>query len=99
MPRGRSTTSTSTTDSHDPALLGSAASVLADIRGAKSTAKVSQKTEISSLTISATKAQLDLVRLAIADVLAAGRVVAEPTYVADEAVDGFKVDATPALVD
>ncbi|WP_159541091.1 valine--tRNA ligase [Aeromicrobium sp. 9AM] len=88
-----------TTDSHDPALLGSAASVLADIRGAKSTAKVSQKTEISSLTISATKARLDLVRLAITDVLAAGRVVAEPTYVADEAVDGFKVDATPALVD
>ncbi len=88
-----------TTDNHDPALLGSAASVLADIRGAKSTAKVSQKTEISSLTISATKAQLDHVRLAIADVLAAGRVVAEPTYVADEAVDGFQVDATPALVD
>ncbi len=38
-----------TTGSHDPALLSSAASVLADIRGAKSTAKVSQKTEISSL--------------------------------------------------
>lgn len=87
------------TDSHDPALLSSAASVLADIRGAKSIAKVSQKTEISSLTISGTKAKLDLVRLAIADVLAAGRVVAEPTYVADEAVDGFTVDATPALVD
>jgi valyl-tRNA synthetase len=87
------------TDSHDPALLASAASVLADIRGAKSIAKVSQKTEISSLTISGTKAKLDLVRLAIADVLAAGRVVVEPTYVADEAVDGFRVDATPALVE
>jgi valyl-tRNA synthetase len=88
-----------TTGNEDPALLSSAASVLADIRGAKSVAKVSQKTEITSLTISATKVQLDLVRLAIGDVLAAGRVVAEPTYVADEAVDGFAVDATPALVD
>ena len=84
------------TDTHDPALLSSAASVLADIRGAKSIAKVSQKTEISNLSISATASHLDLVRLAIDDVLAAGRVVSQPTFIADEAVEGFKVEATPA---
>ncbi|MEV7395841.1 valine--tRNA ligase [Aeromicrobium sp. NPDC092404] len=88
-----------TTGHQDPALLASAASVLADIRGAKSIAKVSQKTEISSLTIGATKEQLDHLRLAMTDVLAAGRVVVEPTYVADEAVEGFKVEAVPAVVD
>ncbi|MEJ7636004.1 valine--tRNA ligase [Aeromicrobium sp.] len=88
-----------TTAEHDPTLLTSAASVLADIRGAKSIAKVSQKTEISQLKISADRPRLELVRLAMDDVVAAGRVTATPTYVADDAVDGFKVDATPAPID
>ncbi|AXT84481.1 valine--tRNA ligase [Aeromicrobium sp. A1-2] len=83
-----------TTDAQDPAVLTSAATVLADIRGAKSIAKVSQKTEISSLRISASQANLDLVRQAMADVLAAGRVTAQPTYVADDDVVGFAVEAT-----
>ncbi|MGA8988710.1 valine--tRNA ligase [Aeromicrobium sp.] len=85
-----------TTGEQDPAVLTSAASVLADIRGAKSIAKVSQKTEIRSLRISAGQADIDLVRLAMADVLAAGRVVAEPTYVVDEQIDGFAVEAIAA---
>ncbi|MCW2823292.1 MAG: valS, partial [Aeromicrobium sp.] len=87
-----------TTSEQDPTLLASAASVLADIRGAKSVAKVSQKTPISSLTITATKDRLDVLRLAIADVVAAGRVSVDPVYFADSAVESYKVQATPAAV-
>ncbi|MGB9012952.1 MAG: valine--tRNA ligase, partial [Aeromicrobium sp.] len=58
----------------DPALLPTAATVLAGIRGAKSTAKVGQKTEVSLVEISAPQTALDLLALALDDVRAAGRV-------------------------
>ena len=86
-----------TTPDQDPRVLGAAASVLADIRGAKSTAKVSQKTEIGSLTVTATQAQLDLLSFAIADVRAAGRVAVDPTLKPDDSADGFTVEAVPAV--
>ena len=69
--------------------------MLADIRGAKSVAKVSQKTEISSLTVTGTAAALELLAAAFADVRAAGRVTAEPTLVTDDSATSFTVDATP----
>jgi valyl-tRNA synthetase len=69
--------------------------VLADIRGAKSIAKVSQKTEIGQLTVTATAASLELLALAFDDVRAAGRVSADPVLTADESADGFTVDAVP----
>ncbi|WP_456696412.1 valine--tRNA ligase [Aeromicrobium sp. P5_D10] len=84
------------TSDQDPGVLSAAAAVLADIRGAKSTAKVSQKTEITSLAISGKAAALELLSLALPDVIAAGRVTEEPTLTADEAADGFTVQATPA---
>ncbi len=84
-----------TTPEQDPRVLTAAASVLADIRGAKSTAKVSQKTEIKALTVTASQTELDLLALAMADVLAAGRVTAEPTLTPGES-DGFTVEAVPA---
>ncbi|WP_367649209.1 valine--tRNA ligase [Aeromicrobium stalagmiti] len=88
-----------TTGDQDPGVLSAAAAVLADVRGAKSVAKVSQKTEIGSLTVTATAANLELLSLAIADVLAAGRVTAQPTLSPDESADGFTVEAVPTLAE
>ncbi|MET1039129.1 MAG: valine--tRNA ligase, partial [Aeromicrobium sp.] len=84
-----------TTVEQDPGVLTAAASVLADIRGAKSIAKVSQKTEIGDLTVTAKAASLALLALAFDDVRAAGRVTAEPTLTPDESSDGFTVAAVP----
>ena len=84
-----------TTAEQDPGVLSAAATVLADIRGAKSVAKVSQKTEIGTLTVSATAAALELLALAFDDVRAAGRVTAEPAFTPDDGAAGFTVDATP----
>jgi valyl-tRNA synthetase len=83
------------TPDQDPGVLGAAATVLADIRGAKSIAKVSQKTEIGTLTISGPAAGLELLALAFDDVRAAGRVTAEPTYTTDDTATAFTVDAVP----
>lgn len=79
----------------DPGVLAAAATVLADIRGAKSIAKVSQKTEIGTLSITGAQTALDLLALAFDDVRAAGRVAADPTLIADESATGFTVEATP----
>lgn len=88
-----------TTPAQDPGVLAAAAAVLADIRGAKSVAKVSQKTEIGALTVTATAADLDLLSLAFGDVRAAGRVAAEPTLISDESASGFAVEATPVAAE
>ena len=69
----------------DPALLPAAAQALAGIRGAKSTAKVSQRTEVTAVTVRGPQASLDLVLQAVEDVKAAGRVTGE---LATEAADG-----------
>jgi valyl-tRNA synthetase len=84
---------------HDPALLGTAAEVLAAIRGAKSTAKVSQRTEASAVTVRGPQDRLDLVALALDDVRAAGRVTGEISLVADDGVDGLAVEAALVLAD
>ncbi|MCW2801259.1 MAG: valS [Aeromicrobium sp.] len=84
---------------HNPDLLVAAATVLAGIRGAKSVAKVSQKTEISAVTVSGAQDQLDLLEGALPDVRAAGRVTGDVSLVADGSVSGLDVDATLALAD
>jgi valyl-tRNA synthetase len=58
----------------DVGLLPAAAQVLSGIRGAKSNAKVSQKTEVTSATVRAPEALLGLLPDALADVQAAGNV-------------------------
>jgi valyl-tRNA synthetase len=79
---------------HDPDLLVAAATMLAGIRGAKSVAKVSQKTEISAVTVRGAQDQLDLLAGALDDVRAAGRVTGDVLLVADDSVVGFDIDAT-----
>ena len=80
----------------DPALLTAAAQALAGIRGAKSVAKVSQRTEVTAVSVHASQEALDLLTRALDDVRAAGRVVGEVELVADDAADGLQVAATLA---
>jgi valyl-tRNA synthetase len=61
----------------DPRVLDLAAQALAGVRGAKSTAKVGMRTEVSLLTVTAPQADLDLLSLALDDVRAAGKVSGE----------------------
>ena len=56
----------------DAAVLPVAAQALAGIRGAKSVAKVSQRTEVTAVTITGPQASLDRLDQAIADVRAGG---------------------------
>ena len=80
----------------DPALLATAAEALAGIRGAKSVAKVSQRTEVTAVSVRASQEALDLLSRALDDVKAAGRVVGEVELVADGSADGLQVEATLA---
>ncbi len=71
--------------------------MLAGIRGAKSTAKVGQKTEATLVEVTATQSALDLLALALEDVRAAGRVTGP---VETRAADGeIAVQATLDLPD
>ena len=80
----------------DPAVLPTAAQALAGIRGAKSVAKVSQRTEVTAVTVRGPQASLDRLASALDDVRAAGRVVGEVTTQADESLGELAADATLA---
>lgn len=70
----------------DAAVLGTASEVVAQVRGAKSSAKVSQRTEVSGLRVSGTEEALAAFTLALDDVRAAGNVTGE--VVTDVVPDG-----------
>jgi valyl-tRNA synthetase len=61
-------------DEPDPAVLGVAAAVLGEVRGAKSQAKRSMRTEVTSVVVTDTPERLALLALAEADVRSAGRI-------------------------
>ncbi len=77
----------------DADLMPTAATVLAGIRGAKSTAKVGQKTEVTLVEVAAPQAALDQLALAEADVRAAGRVTGDVVTTTSEGTD-IAVSAT-----
>jgi len=76
-------------------LLAVAGAALAGIRGAKSTAKVSQRTEVTHVAVGGPRATLDLLDAALADVRAAGRVTGEVTTTAGDG-EALTVEATLA---
>ena len=82
----------------DQRVLDVAAQALAGVRGAKSVAKVSQRTEVSALTVRAAQDDLDRLALALDDVRAAGKVSGEVALDA-AAVNEVEVEATLDLAE
>ncbi|RQN08405.1 valine--tRNA ligase [Aeromicrobium camelliae] len=83
-------------ETQDASLLGIAAQALAGIRGAKSVAKVSQRTEVTAVSVTGSSSALETLALALSDVKAAGRVTGEITTTADESAEELAVEATLA---
>ncbi len=69
-----------TARSADPTMLDVVAGALAGIRGAKSTAKVSMRTELGAVTVSGPESALALLQHASADLRAVGRITGELVF-------------------
>jgi len=80
---------------HDPQVLEATAQALAGIRGAKSVAKVSMRSEVSKAVICGPADRLDLVRRALGDLAAAGRITGEVVF-APSTASVITVEATLA---
>jgi valyl-tRNA synthetase len=81
-------------DAGDPDVLAASAQVLSGIRGAKSNAKLSQKTEVTAVTVTGPQAALDAAESALTDLRAAGNVTGDFAF---SAADGeLAVDAVLA---
>ena len=82
----------------DPAMLGAVAQTLGGIRGAKSQAKVSMRTELSRVAVSGPAAAVALAEKAADDLRAAGRITGELTFTPsdDASTTEISVDAEVA---
>jgi valyl-tRNA synthetase len=79
----------------DQAMLTAVAATLRGIRGAKSNAKVSMRTELSQATVHGPADALELAERAGEDLRAAGKITGELSFVADGGTE-VTVDATVA---
>jgi len=80
----------------DPAVLPAVAATLAGIRGAKSTAKVSMRTELSSVEVSGPADALALAEVAADDLRAAGKITGDLTFTStDEAEISVAAEVAP----
>jgi len=82
----------------DPRLLETTAAALAELRGAKSVAKVSMRTEVRTATIYGPAEELGLVERAADDLRAAGRITGDLVFAAHEGGD-ITVEAELVLAD
>ncbi len=82
------------TSDGDPALIAAVAAALVEIRGAKSQAKVSMRTEVAAATFSGPSDTLDRLRLVEADLRAVGRISGDVAWV--EAAGALSVEVTLA---
>jgi valyl-tRNA synthetase len=82
-----------------PAMLDAVAKVLIALRGTKSQAKVSMRTEIRRADVRGPGAVLALARQADADLRAVGRVSGDLAYSPDDTAETVTVDAELALTD
>jgi valyl-tRNA synthetase len=82
-----------------PAMLDAVAQVLIALRGTKSQAKVSMRTEIRRADVRGPGAVLALARQADADLRAVGRVSGDLAYSPDDTAETVTVDAELALTD
>ena len=81
-----------TSATQDPGVLDEAARVLAVVRGAKSAAKVSMRTEVARATVRGPSQALHLARQVTGDISAAGHVTGTLAFEEDEALTGITVD-------
>ncbi len=88
-----------TTTPHDPALLVAAGQMLAGIRGAKSTAKVSQRTAVTGLVVRGSEQRLEIVKRALNDVRAAGNITGEVEFVVDPSQQGGDIAVEAQLAE
>ncbi|SEQ06144.1 valyl-tRNA synthetase [Microlunatus flavus] len=80
----------------DAALLDDVAVALAAVRGAKSSAKVSMKTEVARAELSGPAAALDRLRPVEPDLRAVGRITGDVTWTPSDAPLGVAVELVPA---
>jgi valyl-tRNA synthetase len=83
----------------DSSMLPAIASVLAGIRGAKSTAKVSMRTEVSSASVTGPAATVALAAQAAEDLRAAGRITGRLTFNPQETDGEMAVETELVSVD